>query len=623
MFCKKYKQKVSQQTKTLNEQAALINAIEKSNAIIEFDLSGKVLTANTNFLNVMGYKLDEIVGQHHKMFLASQETSSSEYEGFWQKLRAGNFVAGRFKRVAKNGKTIWLEANYNPILNDTGKPYKFVKFATDVTAKVEHEIEAQAQITAINLVMATIEFDTQGNILTANDNFLKVMGYSLSEVQGKHHSMFAVGDFAQTPAYKAFWDKLAKGQAFSDTYERKTKNGKSVWLEASYNPILNPDGQVCKVIKYATDIGSNKNSILLDAVIDDASNVVNAMASGDLSAHMQNHIDPDATTLYDQNITKLSGSIGELGSKLQGVISEALEAANTVNDVSGEVATSALDLSQRVQEQAAALEETSATMNEMNSQVQSNTQNAQEAEQVSNDVQSKAKSGQAIMRDTITAMETIQESSHRISDIVTLIDGIAFQTNLLALNAAVEAARAGEHGRGFAVVAGEVRNLAQKSAEAAKDIKKLIEETVSRVTQGVNLASDSGEMLTEINEAIHTVTQMITQISQASTEQAEGVHQVHQAITQIDEVTQQNAALVEETSASAENLKDLSESLNQSMGYFNRGTHHQNQIPVKQKIKNQQNLVNIQSVQKTELSSFLTNSNTVEIPANAEKWDEF
>lgn len=623
MFCKEYKQKISKQTKTINEQAALIKAIEKSNAVIEFDLSGKVLTANTNFLNVMGYKLEEVVGQHHKIFIASNEASSSEYEDFWQKLRAGDFVAGRFKRVTKHGKTIWLEASYNPILDETGKLYKFVKLATNVTAKVENEIEVQAQINAINLVMATIEFDTQGNILTANDNFLQVMGYSLSEVKGKHHSMFAVGDLAQTPAYKEFWDKLANGQAFSDTYERRTKSGKSVWLEASYNPILNPDGQVYKVIKFATDIGSNKNSILLDTVIDDASTVINAMAGGDLSAHMQNHINPDAATLYDQNITKLSGSIGELGSRLQRVISEALEAANTVNDVSGEVATSALDLSQRVQEQAAALEETSATMNEMNSQVQSNTQNAQEAEQVSNDVQSKAQSGQAIMRDTITAMETIQESSHRISDIVTLIDGIAFQTNLLALNAAVEAARAGEHGRGFAVVAGEVRNLAQKSAEAAKDIKKLIEETVSRVTQGVNLASDSGEMLTGINEAIHTVTQMITQIAQASTEQAEGVHQVHQAITQIDEVTQQNAALVEETSASAENLKDLSESLNHSMGYFNRGMNHQIQTPAKQPIKNQQEIVKIEPVQKAETPSSSTNSNTGEMEANAEKWDEF
>nr|WP_051640621.1 methyl-accepting chemotaxis protein [Thiomicrorhabdus sp. Milos-T2] len=623
MFCREYKQKINKQTKILDEQAAFINAIEKSSAIIEFDLSGKVLTANPNFLHLMGYELEEIVGKPHRIFIAPEEASSAEYEDFWRKLRAGDFVSSRFKRIAKNGNTIWLEASYNPILDKTGKPYKFVKFATDITEKVQHEIEVQAEINAINSVMATIEFDTQGNILTANDNFLKIMGYTLSEIQGKHHSMFAVGNFAQTPAYKALWDNLAKGQAFSDTYERKTKNGETVWLEGSYNPILNPDGQVCKVIKYATDIGSNKNAILLDKVIDDASNVIDKMAGGNLSAQMQNHIDPDAASLYDQNIIKLSGTIEELGSKLQDVISEALEAANTVNDVSGEVATSALDLSQRVQEQAAALEETSATMNEMNSQVQSNTQNAQEAEQVSNDVQSKAKSGQTIMVDTINAMENIQESSHRISDIVTLIDGIAFQTNLLALNAAVEAARAGEHGRGFAVVAGEVRNLAQKSAEAAKDIKNLIEETVTRVTQGVKLASDSGEMLTDINDAIQIVTQMITQIAQASTEQAEGVHQVHQAITQIDEVTQQNAALVEETSASAENLKDQSESLNHTMGFFNRGTQHQSQTPHKKRIKNQQKIVDIQPVENNKVSSFSTDSNTVEIPANAEKWEEF
>jgi len=224
-----------------------------------------------------------------------------------------------------------------------------------------------------------------------------------------------------------------------------------------------------------------------------------------------------------------------------------------------------------VQEQAAALEETSATMDEMNSAVQNNTENAKQATGVAREVQTKATQGTKVMQQTIEAMNAIQQSSHKIADIVTLIDGIAFQTNLLALNAAVEAARAGDHGRGFAVVAGEVRALAQKSAEAAKDIKGLIEESVGRIDQGTKLASESGEMLNGITSAVEQVTQMIDHIARASSEQSEGVSQVHKAIADIDQVTQQNAALVEETSAASESMSEQAANLSRDMAFFNTG----------------------------------------------------
>lgn len=240
-----------------------------------------------------------------------------------------------------------------------------------------------------------------------------------------------------------------------------------------------------------------------------------------------------------------------------------------VQNASSEVSAGALNLSQRVQEQAAALEETSATMNEMNSSVQNNLESAKLTSRESIQVQAKVHDGVEVMQQTIQAIGAIEESSHQISDIVTLIDSIAFQTNLLALNAAVEAARAGEHGRGFAVVAGEVRNLAQKSAEAAKDISKLINESAYRVTQGTQLAGRSGKSLEEINDAIENIVKMVTQITEASEEQTTGINQVNQAIAQIDEVTQQNAALVEETSSAAETMHEQAEKLNNNMSYFN------------------------------------------------------
>lgn len=301
----------------------------------------------------------------------------------------------------------------------------------------------------------------------------------------------------------------------------------------------------------------------LKVAMDVIAKVVLAQAEGDLTQNCQGDFKGELDTL-----TK---AINQSVAKLSQIVSQAVDASGIVSTAASEVSQGATDLSQRVQEQAAALEQTSATMDEMNSAVQANTDNAVQAARLATDVQTKSSQGSEVMRQTIEAMQMIQESSHKIADIVTLIDGIAFQTNLLALNAAVEAARAGEHGRGFAVVAGEVRSLAQKSAEAAKDIKNLIEESVNRINQGTELASQSGEVLGEINQSIESVTQMVDQIAKASEEQANGVGQVHQAISQIDQVTQQNAALVEETTAAAESMSDQANVLSQDMSYFKTG----------------------------------------------------
>ncbi|BBP44601.1 HAMP domain-containing methyl-accepting chemotaxis protein [Thiosulfativibrio zosterae] len=309
--------------------------------------------------------------------------------------------------------------------------------------------------------------------------------------------------------------------------------------------------------------GSLKNMAMAISAI---SEVVEAQAAGDLTKEL-----PSGT--FKGQLHDLKNAINYSSAKVREVVQVAIEASQVVSGAAQEVSQGSLDLSQSVQEQAAALEQTSATMNEMNSQVQSSSANAKEATNVAKTVQKKAHDGVGVMRQTITAMTAIEESSHKISDIVSLIDGIAFQTNLLALNAAVEAARAGDHGRGFAVVAGEVRNLAQKSAEAAKDIKVLIDETVQRVGQGSRLATESGDMLNDINTSIESVTKMMDEIAQAAAEQADGVHQVHQAITQIDGVTQQNAALVEETSAASESLSEQARLLQKEMSFFRIGAH--------------------------------------------------
>jgi methyl-accepting chemotaxis protein len=294
------------------------------------------------------------------------------------------------------------------------------------------------------------------------------------------------------------------------------------------------------------------------------SEVVGAQAMGDLTHEL-------ASGVFKGQLHDLKNAINYSGTKVKEVVADMIEASQVVSQAAGQVSQGASDLSSRVQEQAAALEQTSATMTEMTVAVQTNTANAKRVAELANQVKSQSSQGVAVMQQTITAMQSIQESSHKINDIVTLIDGIAFQTNLLALNAAVEAARAGEHGRGFAVVAGEVRALAQKSASAAKDIKDLITESVHRIETGTQLADKSGEMLNGITGSIEQVATMIEEIAVASSEQSTGISQVHLAMNNIDRVTQENAALVEETTAASESLNHEAHKLRENMAFFKTG----------------------------------------------------
>jgi len=345
------------------------------------------------------------------------------------------------------------------------------------------------------------------------------------------------------------------------------KQSEIVWLDASYNPVFDVEGQVTKIIKFASDITDQENArIELGLAVNQFSQVITAQATGDLTKTLP------PSNFFKGPLLELKDSINFSATKVKDVVNIAIDAANVVNKAAQKVSQGSSELSQRVQEQAAALEQTSATMNEMNSQVQNSRDNAVEVTQIVQKVKDEADLGVEVMKQNIEAMTAIQASSHKISDIVSLIDGIAFQTNLLALNAAVEAARAVDHGRGFAVVAGEVRNLAQKSATASKEIKTLIAETVERVNQGSKVASESNEMLNSINASIESVNQMISQIATAANEQAEGISQVHQALTQIDGVTQQNSALVDETNTAAEVLSEQAKLLLKEMSFFNTGS---------------------------------------------------
>ncbi|MCF5725593.1 methyl-accepting chemotaxis protein [Pseudomonas syringae] len=254
MFNQALKTQLAARTAETTEFKGLISALERSMAVVEFDLNGKVLRANDNFQTTLGYTADQLAGKSHRDFCLPALTSSPSYSQFWANLKAGKFVSGTFKRVDAKGRTLWLEASYNPVLDDRGQVLKVVKYALDVTHKVEQEAATHSKLTALDRAMAVIEFDLSGVVLDANTNFLNVMGYALAEIKGKQHRLFCENELINSHEYADFWRRLNNGEFFTGQFKRLGKHGRVVWLEASYNPVYDGDGKLIKIVKFASDI---------------------------------------------------------------------------------------------------------------------------------------------------------------------------------------------------------------------------------------------------------------------------------------------------------------------------------------------------------------------------------
>ncbi len=516
-----------------------LDGIDRSQAVVEFNPDGTVRTATENFLKLFGYTLAEIRGKHHRMFVDPAVAESPEYRAFWAKLARGEYDAGDHKRVTKGGREVWLQATYNPVRSPAGNLIKIVEHANDNTTGMLRRANGEGQLAAINKAQAVIVFEVDGTIRSANENFLRTMGYTLDEIRGKHHSMFVGPEERAGAAYRGLWTKLARGEFDAGQYVRLAKGGRKVWLQASYNPILDATGKTLHVVKYATDITEQvKFAAELRAAVEETKAAVTATINGDLTKR----IDASGKT---GDLAELSSGVNSLIDSLSSLIQQIRQTAGGVQSGLEEISQGNTNLSQRTSEQAASLEETASSMEEMSSTVKQTAENAGLANNLAIEAQKQAEKGGTVVGAAITAMSTINSASTKIADIIGVIDEIAFQTNLLALNAAVEAARAGDQGRGFAVVANEVRNLAGRSAIAAKEIKALIKESVSRVAEGSRLVDESGKSLHEIVTAVKKVTDIVGEIAAASREQSSGIEQVNKAVNQMDETTQQNAALVE------------------------------------------------------------------------------
>ncbi len=547
------------------EMAARLAALDRSQAVIEFKPGGEIVNANENFLNAVGYTLDEIRGRHHSIFAEPAYAQSPEYRAFWEKLDRGEFHVGLYKRLAKGGREIWIHASYVPLLDAQGKVFKVVKYASDVTEAQLREAELRGQVQAIDKSQAVIQFTLDGTILDANANFLQVVGYTREEIVGKHHSMFVEPAFRQSDEYRQFWAKLAGGRFDSGRYKRLGKDGKVVWIQASYNPILDATGKPIKVVKFAQDITAQIEAMALDQAVAEMRQLVQGALGGDLTGRIP-------TEGKKGDVLTLSGSVNQLVDEMEKIVARMRDSAASVTTAAREISSGNADLSSRTEQQASSLEETASAMEELTSTVKQNAENAREANQLAVGASDVAVRGGEVVRQVVSTMGAISDSSKKISDIISVIDGIAFQTNILALNAAVEAARAGEQGRGFAGVATLGRILAQRSATAAKEIKDLISDSVAKVHSGSKLVDDAGNTMDEIVASVKKVTGIMAEIADASLEQSRGIEQVNEAITQVDDVTQQNAALVEQAAAAAESLEEQARALSETVSRYRLST---------------------------------------------------
>lgn len=533
---------------------ATVEALDKVQAVIWFKLDGTIEDANANFLAAVGYQLDEIKGRHHSLFVDRDYAASPEYRDFWAKLGRGEFHTGEFKRFTKQGDPIWIEASYNPILDHSGAPIGVVKFAIDITKQKTAAADADSRLQAISRSQAVIEFDLKGNILTANENFLGCLGYELHEIVGRHHRMFCDPTYTQSSEYSAFWKDLAAGEFKSGEFQRLGKGGKDVWIRASYNPVFDAEGRPYKVVKYASDLTDQMK--LVDHIAEELSK----LAEGDLSARIGMKMDGTFKRIrssFNATTQKLSELVGEIQTTSTGIARSAAT-----------IADGARDLASRAESQASAIEETAATMEEISATIKSSAENATNADKAANEAANQSTDGANVVSNAICAVDRIENSADKITEIISVIDSIAFQTNLLALNAAVEAARAGDAGKGFAVVASEVRTLAQRSSEAAKDITALINESGKHVADGAGLVRRTGASLEQINASVSAVATNIRDISSASSEQAAGVQEISVAISEMDQMTQRNAALAEQSAHSAQQLAGGSERLMRLIGFF-------------------------------------------------------
>lgn len=423
--------------------AAQSAAASRAQAVIEFDMDGTIITANENFLNAVGYSLGEIQGKHHSMFVEPSERDSARYREFWSKLNRGEYDAAEYKRVGKGGKEVWILASYNPVLDDKGKPFKVVKFATDVTVQKLKNADMSGQLEAIGKSQAVIEFNLDGTIITANDNFLRTLGYSLGEVAGRHHSMFVEAADRDSSSYREFWAALNRGEYQAGEFKRVSKGGRDVYIQASYNPIIDLNGKPFKVVKYASDV---TKQVLVRMGNERVRGMMESVAAGseELNASVREISEAmtksretangavDTVALADSQAKRLT----EAAQSMSGIV-------EMIGNITGQINLLALNAtieSARAGEAGRGFAVVAAEVKNL----------ANQAKQATDKIGSEIESLNGISADVVTALDNIRKSIQDVSEYVTSTAAAIEEQTVVTSEMSTNMQRAAEEARAIA-----------------------------------------------------------------------------------------------------------------------------------------------------------------------------
>jgi methyl-accepting chemotaxis protein len=577
-----------------------INAMAKVQGVVECTPTGEIISANEIFLKLLGYSLDDIKGKNYSMFVHPDNRSTASYQSFWPALGRGESRQGDYRKQARDGHEVWVQGVFNPIFDASGKPFKIVAYVTDITRQRQeallnaafrgalNQLDANVMVIDNSLKVIFVNPAAAQMLARAQDDFRKDLpGFDANALLGTSLEAMTREPAVLRGEVERLVDPVTRQETIGGRTMKsimsamKDETGRRLgtvieWFDRTQE--VATESELQDVIGAVT-AGNLDNRISLEgkrnffltlsrginelvdaigSVVEEVQELVAAANQGNLTKRIETAGKPGL-------LVKIGSGINDLTENMAGLVSQVKAAASEVSRGADEISQGNANLSQRTEEQASSLEETASSMEEMTSTVKQNADNAGQASQLAVAARDQAEKGGAVVTKAVKAMADINEASKKIADIIGVIDEIAFQTNLLALNAAVEAARAGEQGRGFAVVASEVRNLAGRSATAAKEIKALIQDSVRKVDEGSTLVTQSGATLEQIVSAVKKVTDIVAEIAAASNEQSAGIDQVNKAVMQLDELTQQNAALVEQASAASQAMAEQARGLNDSM----------------------------------------------------------